>query len=196
MFETLNTDSASGHRALAAMVVAVYAACVAASVMRHGDRNKTKHVMMRAVSLLRDAARSSLRADREGVDSADAYADAARARIYVAAVERLLSAEDVAQLTGISLDRMREYVDEQLARTKADLPRDESPPTLQRAAVGGRPRLGTSATSSGSQPALRKSRRPAQGWESAYAPSYLDAYANGEDGGGGVAAPAKRSPKW
>ena len=189
MFDTLNAESAYGHRALAALVIGVYAVCVAASVARHGDRNKTKHVMMRAVSLLRDAARSSLRADREGADPAEAYADAARARIYVAAVDRLLSAEDVAYLTGISLDKMREYVDEQLTRAKAELPRCDEPPPQQSVASPAAVAVKTS---------LGSSNRRSEGWEAAYAPSHLDSYATG------MAAPlgknagrvAKPSRKW
>ncbi|KAG5183076.1 hypothetical protein JKP88DRAFT_273048 [Tribonema minus] len=160
MLQPMNAGSAFGHRALAAAVVAAYALCVAASVVRHGDRSKTRHMTMRAVSLLRDAARSSIRADRDGIDAADEYAAAARARIYVAAVDRLLSAEDVAHLTGISIDRMREYVDEQLSRARGQLPReaDPEPPAQQyssKAPAQGAPRL----------PQAPAARREA--WESA-----------------------------
>ncbi|KAG5185093.1 hypothetical protein JKP88DRAFT_289569 [Tribonema minus] len=175
MQNTMNAESAFGHRALASLVVCVYGMIVATSVMRHGDRHKTRHMTMRAVSLLRDAARSSLRADRDGADATDAYADAARARIYIAAVERLLSAEDVAHLSGISLDKMREYVDEQLSRTRSQLPREEDAATPAPA------------------PAANQSRRPTvEGWQSLYAPTYLDRYAQDASA---PAAKVKRS-RW
>lgn len=119
-FGVLTSSSARGHQALAASVVLAYAVVVVASLRAHTERDRYHNITLRAVGLLRDAARSSLRADRGG-DVSDVYADAARARIYVAAVDRLLTSAEVAKLTGVSLDELRTYVDLQLSEARASL---------------------------------------------------------------------------
>ena len=119
-FATLTENSAKGHQALAAFTVLGYFLITAASLRAHGERDRYHSLSLRAVSLLREAARSSLRADRGG-DATDVYADAARARIYVSAVDRLLTAQEVAKLTGVSLDELRNYVDLQLSNARTSL---------------------------------------------------------------------------
>lgn len=116
--------SARSHQLVALILVLAYAALCAASITSHGDRKECKALKMRAVSLLREAARCSLRAERGHSDTAEVYADAARARIYVSAVDRLLSSADVARLTGVSIDELRSYVDSQLNNSRAALAGD------------------------------------------------------------------------
>lgn len=124
---TMRSTAAGGHRALAVSVVVCYGVIAGLSVMRHGEKNRCHHLNLRAVSLLRDAARCSIRADKVSGECDDRYADAARARIYVAAVERLMSASDVSRLTGISLDELRDYSDNQLLEARSRLGAAQTP---------------------------------------------------------------------
>lgn len=110
-FGKMSALSATGHRTLAASIVAAYAVIAATSVYRHSERARCQHLTLRAVSLLREAARSSLRADKKGSCAEDRYADATNARVYVRAVERLLSAQEVKNATGLSLDELRAHTD-------------------------------------------------------------------------------------
>lgn len=116
----LSELSAGGHQALAVFIIVSYAAVSLVSVHSQSQRHKYHNITLRAVSLLREAARSSLRADKGG-DAADVYADAAKSRVYVSAVDRLLSSEEVAKLTGVSLDELRAHVDAQLANARTAL---------------------------------------------------------------------------
>lgn len=116
----LTEISASGHQALAVFTILSYAAITVASVHSHSQKYKYHNMTLRAVSLLREAARASLRADKGG-SGEDVYMDSARARVYISAVDRLLSSEEVAKLTGVSLDELRSYVDEQLANARSEL---------------------------------------------------------------------------
>jgi hypothetical protein len=113
----MTAKSSQGHQILALSVILAYGIITAVSLRAHGERNKYHKLTLRAVSLLREAARSSLRADKGG-DCTDVYADAARARIYVSAVDRLLTSEEVSRLTGVSLDELRNYVDVQLSEAR------------------------------------------------------------------------------
>jgi hypothetical protein len=122
MLHLLSDLSAGGHQALALFLVLSYGAVTAVSVSAHSERHKYKNMQLRAVSLLREAARSSQRA-KKGGDAGDVYADSARARIYVSAVDRLLSSEEVAKLTGVSLDELRAHIDHQLADARSALSR-------------------------------------------------------------------------
>lgn len=116
----LSELSAGGHQALAVSIVVSYVVLSLVSVHSQSQRHKYHNLTLRAVSLLREAARSSLRADKGG-DAADVYADACRSRIYVSAVDRLLSSQEVAKLTGVSLDELRAHVDTQLANARTAL---------------------------------------------------------------------------
>lgn len=120
LWHVMSTLAGQGHRALAATTVLLYAAFTVASIVRHGEHSKCKHMVLRAVSLLREAARASLRADKSKCPE-DKYMDAASARIYVRAVERLMSAEDVKSSTSISLDELRQYTDNCLDEARAQL---------------------------------------------------------------------------
>ena len=116
----LSDLSAGGHQALAVFTIVSYLTIAIVSVSSQSKRHHYKNLCLRAVSLLRDAARSSTRADAGG-DAADVYADAVRARIYISAVDRLLTSDEVSKLTGVSLDELRAHIDHQLARARTGL---------------------------------------------------------------------------
>ena len=134
MMKLLTELSAGGHQALAVFIALVYSIVTAASVHTHAGRHKYHNMTLRAVSLLREAARSSLKADK-GVDPAEIYADASTARIYVSAVDRLLTADEVAKLTGVSLDELRGHVDLQLSKARTGLSKSPGFQTLSHAAA-------------------------------------------------------------
>jgi hypothetical protein len=116
----LSELSAGGHQALAVFIIVSYATISFVSVHSQSQRHKYHNLTLRAVSLLREAARSSLRADKGG-DAADVYADVCKSRIYISAIDRLLTSEEVAKLTGVSLDELRAHIDMQLANARTAL---------------------------------------------------------------------------
>lgn len=120
MNSVMTATAASGHQALAAATVCIYGAIAAVSVHSHSEKNRYHNMTLRAVSLLREAARCSLRADR-GNDPTDVYSDAVKASVYVNAVERLLSSAEVGKLCGVSLDELRNHVDQQLSAARTGL---------------------------------------------------------------------------
>ena len=122
LWHVMSAVGGQGHRALAVTTVLLYAAFTVASIVRHSEHAKCKHMVLRAVSLLRDAARASLRADRSKCPE-DKYMDAVSARIYVRAVERLMSSADVKAASSISLDELRQYTDNSLDQARAELER-------------------------------------------------------------------------
>ncbi|KAG5191312.1 hypothetical protein JKP88DRAFT_251641 [Tribonema minus] len=63
--------------------------------------------------MLRDAARSSLRADNSTNSAADRYVDAAHANINVSAISKILTPDTVSKY-GISIDELRAYTEKQL----------------------------------------------------------------------------------
>ena len=74
---------------------------------------------------------------RGGNDAGDAYADAARARIYISAVDRILTSEDLAKFAGIKIDEFREVVDAQLCAARTRLASTEVRPTAACRNAGG-----------------------------------------------------------
>lgn len=112
-FARLSSLACSSHQAFAGIVTAAYAALVLVSIMRHSERAHIHHLMLRGASLLRDAAKSSLKAD-EGDRPLDVFTDATKANIYVSAVDRIMSPAEVSNLTGISIDEMRAYTSSQV----------------------------------------------------------------------------------
>lgn len=117
----LTSLSAGGHQALAAFVVVAFTIAALASIHCHTNRNKCKNMTLRTVSLLREAARCHQRSVRGSTDPGDTYADAARARIYIAAVDRVLTSEDLARVAGIQIDEFRQVVDAQLSAARSKL---------------------------------------------------------------------------
>jgi hypothetical protein len=126
MLKVLTTTSAGAHQALAIMVICIYCAVSLLSLVRHGERSYCHNLDLRAVSLLRDAARNSLRADNPTSTPIDRYVDAAHANIYVKAVTCLLTPEKVARY-GISVDKLRTYTEKQVDNAYGTLVNSEDP---------------------------------------------------------------------
>ena len=121
MFKIMSSLGARGHIALTLFVILSYAALTAASILRHSERSHCRHLSLRATRLLREAAKSSLKADKPGLQVAERYAEALKGSVYVEAVDHILSAQEVARLTGVSLDEMRGYVEQQAEDALVDL---------------------------------------------------------------------------
>lgn len=110
----MTQNGASGHQALALLLVICYSALALISLVRHGERSHCHHLTLRATTLLRDAAKCSLRADQPCSSAADRFTDATRAQMYVAAVDKIMSAQDVARLTNVAIDELRAYTSSQV----------------------------------------------------------------------------------
>jgi histone H3/H4 len=121
MFKIMTPLGASGHLALTVFVILSYAGLTCASIMRKAERSHCRHLSLRATRLLRDAAKSSLKVDKEGYSAAEKYAEAVKSSTFIEAVECILSAQEVARFTGISIDDMKAYVDQQVEDSYADL---------------------------------------------------------------------------
>ena len=121
MFKIMSSLGARGHIALTLFVILSYAALTAASILRHSERSHCRHLSLRATRLLREAAKSSLKADKPGLQVAERYAEALKGSVYVEAVDHILSAQEVARFTGVSVDEMRSYLDQQVEDSYSDL---------------------------------------------------------------------------
>lgn len=116
----LSCAAASGHQALAIFVIVVFAAACGASKMGSDDREIPEKVAARAIGMLRSAARSSVRAERTQ-SVADKFADACQAKVYVDAVERIVTPAQISKISGVSIDAMRSHVDSKLSEAREDL---------------------------------------------------------------------------
>jgi len=133
MLKTLTSYGAMNHQGLAAVIVFMYGAASLLSLMRHGERSHCYHLTLRATSLLREAARSSLRADDRAADAIDRFAEATRACSFVNAVEKIMTPEEVSRYGGISIDALRDYTEKQVDKNY-DLMRSMRPaPSLRHA---------------------------------------------------------------
>lgn len=106
----LSAQSAKNYHMLTATVIVLYLFISVVSVRSHDRHNQYKHVSLRAVALLRKAARASLRSSKS-IDAVDKYADALEALNYVNAVSQLLSSHEIARLTGINIDELQSLMD-------------------------------------------------------------------------------------
>jgi hypothetical protein len=111
LWSSLSALLGNGHRHLALTVVISYILLALVSVARHDERYQCKKLKQRALSLLRESARHSVRADGDTVQQLE---DAASARTFVSSVERLLSPAEVRYSTGLSIDAMRDHTDSAL----------------------------------------------------------------------------------
>jgi hypothetical protein len=120
MANIMSAQASLNHQMLGAAVLGSYAALCFVSVSGQSQRKKYNHLVLRAVGLLREAARCSLRSDQAGLPQ-DTYADAVKASVYVHAVDRLLSSDEIARSCGISIDELREHTDKQLKNARTAL---------------------------------------------------------------------------
>jgi hypothetical protein len=121
MFKIMSSLGARGHVALTLFIILSYAALTTASILRHSERSHCRHLSLRATRLLREAAKSSLKADKKGLDVTERYAEALKGAVYIEAVDHILSAQEVARFTGVSIDEMRGYVEQQAKDALVDL---------------------------------------------------------------------------
>jgi hypothetical protein len=113
LFKQLTSGGALTHRSLGVLIVAFYGALVLLSLIRHGEKSHCAHLTLRATSLLRDAAKNSLRAESKHATPTDRFMHSAKANIFVQAVARIMTPEEIARF-GISIDELRTYSEKQL----------------------------------------------------------------------------------
>jgi hypothetical protein len=121
MFKTITALGAGGHQALAALIIIIYGTISCVSIMRHSERSHCRHLSLKATSLLREAAKSSLKADKKNASKSDRFVDAVRAKVYVSAVDTILTPQDVSRFAGISIDELRSYTNRQVDEAYVDL---------------------------------------------------------------------------
>lgn len=130
-FKQLTNMAVSSHQALAAAVIGCYGALVLVSIMRHSERSHCHHLTLRAAALLRDAAKSSLRADN-GTVPTEVFVDATKASVYVSAVDKIMSPLEIANLTGIGVDELRAYTAAQVDEAYDNLSQAQKAPKREK----------------------------------------------------------------
>jgi hypothetical protein len=113
MFKVLNPICSTTQQSLAAVIVCTYAAVVLLSMVRHSQSSNCHHISLRAVSLLREAAQCSVRAEDPSSSAVDHFIDSTQAKIYVDAVYKVLSPAQVSKF-GISVDDLRSHTERQM----------------------------------------------------------------------------------
>lgn len=116
----MSQKAALSHQALAGFSVLIYFIVCVISVQSHSERDKYHHIVLRAVSLLREGARASIRAKTTN-DATDAYSEASKAYIYVSAVGKLLDSKEIAKKCNVNIDELRNYTESKLTNARTAL---------------------------------------------------------------------------
>jgi len=116
----MSQKASLSHQLLASSAILVFFIFNFVSVQSHSDKLKYHNLVLRAVSMLRDGAKASLRSKNSN-DVTDAYAEAAKAHIYVTAVSKLLGSKEISQICSVNIDELNNYTEIKLTAARTAL---------------------------------------------------------------------------
>lgn len=116
----MSQKASLSHQLFATSAILVYFIFNFVSLQSHSDKTKYHNLVLRAVSMLREGAKASVRS-KNTTDVTDAYAEAAKAHIYVTAVGKLLGAKEISQICSVNIDELNNYTEIKLTNARTAL---------------------------------------------------------------------------